>query len=433
MYVGEERTKDALRSVVGVYGRSTAWIVAPDVYLTVMRGPSRLTTSVDVKILLLRLWEILTERLRLTSVVSLDALFIATSENQRRVLWPIASVVEGRERPPLNHRVPQTRDFLVSLSRIPQLTRSLRDVDVPPATLHRICVLAAIAHAWTTVGRLILDAHQPAVVVAGTQHHTFVRAILHAARLRSTPSIYFPHAPVANNLAYLDLPFDLAGLRGPREVDFYVERNADPARLTVAGNPGVALAANVTPQPGPPVLAVPAGPTALVRQIVEFVRDATLGPVTVAPHPGSDHESLRRLLPAGWTLHEQGRTFDLLLERDAPVIQMSSGVAWEAAAVGRPVVQLDIQEGLNYPFISEPYVPHVSTSEELTSTIQSLQAEEAESPEIKDWAFQWCSAIGTEAAERARALIYSATQDPPDPGMALDGWSRRLGSLDPFV
>jgi hypothetical protein len=360
------------------------------------------------------------------SAVAVDAsLFVYASHNQRRAMSPCLAgrSALGRSAVPL-------RRYHGLAARVPVLAEAVAgalegcDATGNHGFLYRTLLRSARALAQAEA---ILESRRPAVLVAATQHDASVRAFLLAARRRSIPTAYVPHAPVANNLWYKDLPFDHAGLRGDAEVEFYADLGADRTRLTVVGNAAVR---DVLPPPiditSPPVLAVSPDPVDELAALVATVQAAIPGPVIVAPHPRSDLRLLRRLVPITWSIWRDGPTFDLLKLGPPCVIQHSSGVAWEALALGLPTIDLRLSDDPpNYPLIAEPYVLPANGALELKEALKvarSTASSAADRDRLVGWALHWCSFSGPEAAERLATFVAAASADGSRSPL-LDGWA----------
>jgi hypothetical protein len=274
----------------------------------------------------------------------------------------------------------------------------------------------------------ILRGSQTRLLVVATQHAPNMRALLATARSRGIASIYFPHAPVAANRQYVDLPVDHAGLRGAGEVDLYRQRGM-LAALRVVGNPAVADLIEGEPNvlTEAPVFAVSDHPHAVLRDLFKLTA-SVLGRdhVLVAPHPRSDLGELVRLMPPSWQLWSNGSTFDLLRRGPKFVVQHSSGVAWEALALGISVIQLNyLDTPANYPLIAEPSVLFAHSTASMsraTAEATSRSSDRAGREELRRWAAYWCNPVGRQAREACVALIEQALEDGQRPEVLLDGW-----------
>lgn len=269
---------------------------------------------------------------------------------------------------------------------------------------------------------------QYAGVLVSSQHSPIMRALIAAAREQGVPVVYVPHAPVAGNNAYADLPVAYAGLRGSGEVDHYhADLGVPTARLGVVGNLAndtlVAPLPDVDPS-APGVLALSPHPLETIRRIFAVVGEAGLGEMVVAPHPRSDLAEVRSCLPAGWSIFEDGRTLDLLAGGAPFLFQYSSGVAWEAAALGVPTATVHIDDApVNYPFLEDESVyPAIRQQRDAATFAAAARAGRIDRQALRAHAERWCSVDGAVAAERLSALLDRVAAQGTDAGMLHDGW-----------
>ena len=163
--------------------------------------------------------------------------------------------------------------------------------------------LFSCAHAFAHF-EAALRAVAPRAAVVATTHSAHARALVLAAREAGIATIYIPHAPVISDARLVDLPVDYAGLRGPAEVDHYEALGAPGERLAVVGN-----AALGEQGPGPSE-AAPAragaghrrGRSRGLRATIELAHSVLGERCVLSPHPRTDHDSLRELMPDGWRL-----------------------------------------------------------------------------------------------------------------------------------
>lgn len=360
------------------------------------------------------------------------AAFAIDGTNLRRVLEPIVEtrrsaagdafrVVPVLDRRRLLHWTRHATSYAGSLIRASEQA----GIPVPSAEVRRYCLGGARA---LTRAEGILRASDTRVLVVATQHAPNVRALLATARDRGIASVYLPHAPVAANRQYFDLPVDYAGLRGMGEVDVY-RRQGVSADLPLVGNPALDDLEEGEPSglAEPPVFAAPTQAPAVLEQLFRLIA-SVLGDehLLVSPHPRSDREELTRLTPPSWRLWPGGRTFDLLRRGPKFVLQHSSGVAWEALALGIPVVQLGYPgEQSNYPLIAPPSVLFAHSTASLSRAVAEATSRSTDlsgREELRAWAGYWCNSVGRRARESCAALVEQARQDGPRPEVILDGW-----------
>jgi hypothetical protein len=279
-----------------------------------------------------------------------------------------------------------------------------------------------------------LDLSAFSSLVVATQHDPQIRALILASQEQGLPVVYFPHAPVADNPQYSDLPVAFAGLRGQSEREFYTESfDVGADRLEIVGNP----ASDVLAAEPPPVssalfgvLALSAHPISVVRRIVAVVAEGGAENVVVAPHPRSVKREIRRVLPTGWRLSDAPRTLDILRAGVRFVIQPSSGVAWESVALGIPTANLCIDDRpVSYPFLADAtMIPPVRSADDVRRFIRL--APDMDRMRLRSHALDWCSFDGMQAVTRARELIAGARDHRGLTGNGariLDGWNQNSG------
>ena len=357
-----------------------------------------------------------------------DVLFAYEGANPAATLEPVIdAVARGRGSAPAVRTV---RPPVVDLARGLQARRRATQAaakELPaglPESLTRALQAAVRA---TTRATAALDALRPRLVVLASQHSTSSRSFIHAARQRAIPTAYLPHAPVADTYQYRDLPTDFAGLRGPREVDFYRALGA-AGDLAVVGNPqgDVVPPARLDPAAAVIFAPRPQSPEQLRAQIAEVA--AAAPEVVVSPHPRMRGKArYDDLWPAHWAVHD-GWTADLL-RRDHPcVIQRSSGVAWEAMAHGVPVIELatDSDAPPAYLVIREPYARLCRAGAELGPAVAASRTDAGDPmarQRLTMWAAEWCSATGRDAVEQAAAWVEDCAAAPGPAGPLLDHWA----------
>lgn len=277
----------------------------------------------------------------------------------------------------------------------------------------------------------VLTSEKTGLLVVATQHAPNMRALVATARHRGVPSVYFPHAPTAANRQYADLPTDYAGLRGAGEVDFYRGCGVS-GNLPQVGNPGVGdfLEDQARILKEAPVFAVPDLDPAVLADLFRLTVSAIgTEKVLVAPHPRSDRKELIRHLPSSWGLWSNGSTLDLLRRGPRFVVQHSSGVAWEALALGIPVIQLSYpNESANYPLIAKPFVLFAHSTPSLSEAVANaiaISSDRKGRDELRDWATYWCTSVGRRAREACVGLINQALQEGQSSDVLLDGWAFR--------
>ena len=355
-------------------------------------------------------------------------LFAYEGANPAATLEPVIEALARAHHPsPVIHsaRPPVTR--LAAGSRDVRHARAAVERELPagvPAALERALQAAVRAQARSVSA---LDALAPRLVVLASQHSTSSRALIHAARERSIPTAYLPHAPVADTYQYRDLPTDFAGLRGIREVDFYRALGAERAP-SVVGNPQATVLVPPTLDPDGAVIFAPRPqrPDQLIAQVAEVAAAAPR--VVVSPHPRMRGKAIYEdLWPSHWEVHD-GWTAELLRRGHPCVIQMSSGVAWEAMAHGVPVIELwsESSAAPSYLVIREPYARLCSSGLDLQDAVADARVAAADLDargRLMAWAREWCAATGDDAIANATTWIDECSSTGQPMGPLLDHWA----------
>ena len=156
------------------------------------------------------------------SVVGVDGVgFVTTSVQHRRVLDPVVS--EFARTAGADPRIVQLPGLSVievarAWSRASRLNRVLEKWALSQGVSLPAQVRDVIFQSAVLLGRAnraaTLDSY-PQVLVVGTQHNSAERAVLQAAIMSGRATVYVPHAPVADNPMYEDLPTHWAIVRGP--------------------------------------------------------------------------------------------------------------------------------------------------------------------------------------------------------------------------
>lgn len=169
------------------------------------------------------------------------------------------------------------------LHRVLQEWASKQNVVLPGQVqdvLIQSAVLLGRAHRWATVRPHLR------MLVVGTQHNSAERAVLQATTLSGRATVYLPHAPVADNPMYGDLPTHWAILRGQAEVAWYRGLGA-AASMSVGGDPSIASGVPADLLSSGQFVYAASDPDT-VRQDVQIIRSAGLRNVTFCPHPRDD-------------------------------------------------------------------------------------------------------------------------------------------------
>ncbi|WP_126316506.1 hypothetical protein [Mycolicibacterium aurum] len=367
-----------------------------------------------------------------------DGIAIWTQTNDERAIHP---VIEGSRLSPL----PFGRSFHVpSLSLVhSDGVRSARDelqslIASPTGAPSLDDTTKAVLFGWInrmTPGVLDLirryedlDWSSIRYVLTASHASYMVRPLLLVAESHDVPIISIPHAPHSN--WDLDLPVAYPALRGPAEAAEFVQRFAlNRDDLTVIGNPSSDVLRNPTPRitsDAPGVVALSMLPTEVIAASLRLLSDAGLSDVCVAPHPRTNLRTLQRYLPAGWRVHEGGRTLELLKTGPRFVIQFSSGVAWESTALGLPtaefVTSMSARSG-QFSFLEDHSIyPRIRSVDDARAFLDSVTRNEVDREKLRAHALRWCPVDGADAVAKTRNLLTLATRGKR-PKRVLDGWA----------
>lgn len=350
-------------------------------------------------------------------------LVVTRSVNEERVLDPI--VTNGRPLPDLSKSVRVTmpgaaaRDIAARTASqwVDKALDHFRRTELAPSWRHAVNSTVHQLRWWQS-----FDLTRFRAVLLARQTHPLMRALISAAEAQHVPVAFIPHSPLTN--FQTDLPVSYAALRGPAERDWVVSAaGADPGGIATIGNPATSLL-----DAGPPaldarlpgVLAVSPDPAPVLRRVTALLLDAGLTDVMIAPHPRSDLGMLRRLLPRGWSLAHSGRTADLLRHGHPWVIRMSSGVAWEAAALGIPVGDVRLTERPpDYPFLADATIfPPLRTPGDVSRFVAAAPG--ADRHHLRSYARRWCAIDGDESIRQARHFLAGIDGVRP---RIVDAWA----------
>lgn len=350
-----------------------------------------------------------------------NVLFAWRAENEERVLHPIFGDSASRiSIPGLGDRVSREAGMRAepTLDWITSTASRLGRLD-----LHYGWRTAALTTEWHRLRYSRFDLTKFRCVLVPRQSHPYFRALIEAASAQGVPTVYVPHSPLTYR--QVDLPVSHAGLRGQAERDFIATAaSADPARMTIIGNPGSDLLGRGLPaldlaRPG--VLALAPDSTPRLERTIRLVHGAGLGDVVVAPHPRTDLPALRKLIPKSWSVHTGSRTSDLLRQGPPWLIQSNSGIAWESAALGIPTANLQLGDGIpTYPFLEQPLIPKIDSSDEVRAFVES--AVYTDRIALRETMLSWCGFDGEQAQRAAQRFLDDVSATDPIDRIA-DAWA----------
>lgn len=352
-------------------------------------------------------------------------LFVSTSQQNARVLDPIAEALAASSsvvRPQLSplsvrhwqqirHAASRASDALVEQFQLANDSELMEQCLSVAITLFRVSRLV------TSLG--------VRTIVVGSQHNPSSRAVLATSTIHpDLRTVYIPHAPVADNVAYKDLPVHYALLRGLAEVSFYKSLGADEANMRVVGMPTLPDHADSVERDSSTVVVIGTmGDPPSLQRWSAIVDEGANTEIVLCPHPRATERFLEAAYPVHWRRSTHKYACDHLRREGAKVVVMkSSGTGLEALFLGIPVVEL-CEPGCkpNYPFISEPYVSIASSSDELTRALLSTSSIDysARHRYARDWIF----AVGSQATRFAIDAIREIGVDCGRPeAWLLDSW-----------
>jgi hypothetical protein len=239
-----------------------------------------------------------------------------------------------------------------------------------------------------------------------------------------------PHAPVANNPWYHDLPMHWALLRGSAEKTVYENLGSDPNRVRLIGDPSFEAATSKSTIPVSEhrvLYAVSAEDENSLSGDVCLVTDAGCREVVVSMHPRlRGRADLQRLFPKNWAINELPSTYQLMISRPpVAVIQHGSGLGLEALSLGLPVIDIcNPGRSPNYHYLNSPLIPSVSTSDQLRNVIAEVDLRPEAKRERRMYANRWVGATGEEAAIMAARAISEIVDSAVPSSVLLDSWGR---------
>lgn len=333
------------------------------------------------------------------------------------------------ERALLPHSVTETSAEHNAVKRLRSIgTEFLRDqgrLDLLATWFHRIEAASLELRRFRE-----FDWRQYRFLLVAQYHDVAARAMLLTSEAQGVPVVLIPEAPLTR-AGTRDVPVPYAGYRGLREVQIVATAaGGDDSRLAVVGNTMTDVLGTRPPvihQDSPGVLALSAYEITVIEEMFGRLVAAGLDQLTVAPHPRTDTARVRKILPSGWTWFEGRRTLDLLRTGPKFVIQTSSGIAWEAAALGIPTADLHMQ-GIGraqnqYPFLDDTgLIPPLESVQDVRAFVDSVSRGEADRDAIRARAESWCEVDGDASADRVDSLLDSVERDLW-PSRIIDGWA----------
>lgn len=359
----------------------------------------------------------------------LGGLVLWGTQNGKRTFEALSDIPSYREVTLTTGRVPWVRSVLDNRPRKQLVSKGRQVLDSNSlSNLYPVWSFILKHASWCLSLAKKTNLSKYKFIAVSSGHAPYARAFIWEAAKAGVPTLYVPHAPVGANAQYMDLPTSAVGLRGEGERELYSRvLGIKLERMAVVGNP----ASDVLEEQIPKIdinkngiLALSPQPIEVLERIIGAVERSGLTELSVAPHPRSDVARLKKMVPLSWTIEEGRRTLDLL--RDGPpfLLQHSSGVAWEAIALGIPTMQISLDAASpNYYFLRDESVfpsADVSDPAAIAHFVKTLDHSEFHRKELRDYAFWWCGCDGAQSREKLINLLSTAGQWPSS--MVFDGW-----------
>ena len=362
-------------------------------------------------------------------------LMVDTSVQTERVTAPLIEELASRHGEPEHPRLPPlgVNSIRGALQNVRRVEHNLRDamsiagVTVPLGLRGELLKVEIVRRRFASA-RLHLAGVD--AILVGTQQNAPTRALLSVARHQQIVSYYLPHAPMADNAFYHDLPTNWALLRGDAEASFYRDLGAMPAeRLAVVGSTDEPVSRTTPPASDHVVYAPSPHSPQVLRADINVIRCALEDPIQVSLHPRMRSPDYLQLFPAEWVIVDAPNTSTYLREHGAKaVIQHGSGVGLEALALGLEVIDLCHHgERPNYPYISGPLVQVVHDAHGLREAMDRLPLRSDQRDERIAHARSWCTEPSEDIAKTIVDIIERTSTSTGPGEVLLDGWSRYLG------
>ena len=363
-------------------------------------------------------------------------LVVSTSNQTDRVFAPVIRTLSQRFGKAVPSTLPRltVEAFRHSHSRTIALRRELGGEGALPEGTNRRLLDETIDQSSILIERarrLMGSADAPSVVMVATQHGAAVRSVLAAINdFSEVTSVYIPHAPVARNAFYADLPVHHAILRGPAEVGVYEAMGAPLSRMSSAGDPSIGWRTEAFAPAGDVLLyALSSEDPTAIQEEVNLIAEACVGEVEVSLHPLMRNRSdIKAMLPGPWRLNPLTSTYDRMASAGfRAVVQRSSGVGLEALGLGLPVIDLCAPgRKPNYHYLTEPDVAIVSSGPGLARALDAAVRTDQADQVRRRLAGEWVQSVGDVAASAIAGEVVRIVEAGWSQSLILDGW--RSGS-----
>lgn len=262
---------------------------------------------------------------------------------------------------------------------------------------------------------------KPRMVIVANQHASPMRALIAAARIMGIPSVYLPHAPLATNPQYADMPTDYGSLFGLAELKILSEYGAFTDRISVCGSPMIRPQGTARFSSAVRVVCAPS-PNETAEKLLNAVHSAIGSDFVVCPHPRSSLRRLRRSMPSGATLITEHRTSEYLGANRSVLIHSNSGIGLEAIALGSSALNVT-EDGskINYHYLfGEKNIRFADLGALRLAIEDSFQRTQSTSNSFS-LRENWLLTYGPESDDKIlKMLVEVDGQHEP----MLDGWVR---------
>lgn len=307
------------------------------------------------------------------------------------------------------------------------LARRQREVDSDDQIIEFSDAWAQYASFLSEASESALQALSPSAVILANQHLPEHRSIIASSRRQGIPTVYLPHAPMATNRQYADLPVDYASAFGRGEVEVLKSFGADTSRVRVCGNPAMKLPESPTRETGPNcqrrIVAAPSPvTTGKLAWFFSSIRSACGDDFDICLHPRLPPDRIRKMIGPSTRVVSDIRTLDYIANTSCILIHMNSGVGLEAMAAGVPSINLIPPDSSpSYFYLLQDSVLTATSDSELGVLTRSLVREQEGYQQPQEmFGRDWLMWTGNRAETEIESLLASVTKPV---GPIFDGWA----------
>ncbi|NJB86680.1 hypothetical protein GGR26_002457 [Lewinella marina] len=280
-----------------------------------------------------------------------------------------------------------------------------------------------------------IRAHQvlsgsPDSIVVFSQHSVTCRALIWVAAAKEIRTVYLPHAPTANNVAYQDLPVHVAGLWSRKDREIYKSLGAS-GKMKVVGNPLIQYApwraTGFARQRCKYIFAPsPYHKNELIRQI-KWLKGFRLPMLHICLHPRMKKHEMAEIIGdhLQCPITFESERVASLSEPGDVIFSCSSGVALDALKNGSIVVDLTANGvRLNYYYLEDEIIVKLRDKSigEVEQRIAGIRQNSAEYLQKTNVFFEdWMSYTGKESLLRIKSLLDTKEAAPDK--LIYDRWN----------